>query len=213
VSDVAVVDYGAGNVRSVLRALERAGVKARLAADPEVVAAAGRVVFPGVGALPDCMAALRRLGLDEAIRAHVKAGRPFLGICLGLQALFDHGEEQGGADGLGILPGRVVRFPHGARGPDGRPLKVPHMGWNAVTWTEAGRRHPVVSKLPDGAHFYFVHAYHPVPEERAHCAGTADHGGPFCAAAAHENVLAVQFHPEKSQAAGEALLARWLEAA
>ena len=209
--EVVVLDYGAGNVTSVVRALGRAGAAATVSRDPEVVASAGRLVFPGQGALPDCMARLADGGLDDAVRAQIASGRPYLGICLGLQALFEKGTEHGGSAGLGVLPGDVVRFPEGLEGTDGTPLKVPHMGWNAVGLTEAGRAHPVLGRLPDGAHFYFVHSYYARPADGGLVAATADHGIPFCAAVARDNLLACQYHPEKSQASGEALLAAWLK--
>ncbi len=209
--EVVVLDYGAGNVTSVVRALGRAGATATVSRDPAVVAAAGRLVFPGQGALPDCMARLAEGGLDEAVRAQIAAGNPYLGICLGLQALFEKGTEHGGSAGLGVLAGDVVRFPEGLEQSDGTPLKVPHMGWNAVRLAEAGRGHPVLGRLPDGAWFYFVHSYYARPGDPAAVAATAEHGIPFCAAVARDNLLACQYHPEKSQAAGEALLRAWLE--
>ncbi|RMG20734.1 MAG: imidazole glycerol phosphate synthase subunit HisH [Deltaproteobacteria bacterium] len=207
---IAVVDYGAGNLRSVRRAFERCGAEVVVSGDPSVLAAASRLVFPGQGAFPECMEELRRTGIDAVVRDHVARGRPYLGICLGLQVLFDESEEQGGAAGLGLFRGRVVRFPHGATGPDGRPLKVPHMGWTPVERTETGRAHAVLSRLPDAAHFYFVHSYYVCPEQSDIVALRAEHGLPFCAGIASGAVVAVQFHPEKSQEAGEALLRAWL---
>lgn len=206
-----VLDYGAGNVTSVVRALERAGAEATVSRDPEVVAAAGRLVFPGQGALPECMAHLEKDGLDDAVRAQIASGNPYLGICLGLQALFEKGTEHGGSAGLAVLKGDVIGFPEGIENADGTPLKVPHMGWNAVNLTEVGRGHRVLGRIPDGTHFYFVHGYYARPAGAGLVAATADHGIPFCAAVAKENLLACQYHPEKSQEAGEAFLRAWLE--
>jgi imidazole glycerol-phosphate synthase subunit HisH len=193
-----IVDYGSGNLRSVQKAFERLGQAATVTSDPAAVAAAERLVLPGVGAFGDAMRELRSRGLVEPIVAHLRADRPFFGICMGLQLLFETGLEGGRHAGLGVLPGDVVRFDL----PPG--LKVPHMGWNAVTWqgdwrpSEAGR------------HFYFVHAYHARPTDPAVVAATADYGGPFCAAVRRGNLFATQFHPEKSQAAGLDLLGTWL---
>lgn len=209
-AEVVVVDYGAGNVRSVVRAFARLGVPATLTDDPERVARADRLVFPGQGALPEAMARLRARGLDEAVRAQVRAGRPFLGICLGLQILLERGAEHGGAEGLGLVPGEVVRFPDGAKDGEGRPLKVPHMGWNAVHLTDRGRAHPVLASLPEGVYFYFVHSYYARPADPADVAAESEHGVRFCSAVARDNLVACQFHPEKSQEAGEALLRAWL---
>lgn len=202
--DVVVLDYGAGNVRSVLRALERSGARATLTADVERVRSADRLVFPGQGAFPDCMERLRSAGLDEAVRAQIDSGRPFLGICLGLQTLLDRSEEHGGTQGLGVVAGDVVAFEPA----DG--LKVPHMGWNEVVLTEQGRDHPVLASLPRRQHYYFVHSFHARPEDPSWVVAEAEHGPAFCAALARDNVLACQFHPEKSQAAGDALLQAWL---
>jgi len=195
---VTIVDYGSGNLRSVQKAFERLGTPASITSDPNVVAAADRLVLPGVGAFGDAIRELSARGLTEPIVAHVRADRPFLGICMGLQLLFETGLEGGRHVGLGILRGEVVRFDL----PGG--LKVPHMGWNAVTWQGDER----LSADPE--HFYFVHAYHARPADPAVIAATADYGGPFCAAVRCGRVFATQFHPEKSQAAGMRLIDRWL---
>jgi glutamine amidotransferase len=191
-SEIVLVDFGMGNLRNVARALERIGAKTRVSARPEDVARADRVVLPGVGAMGDCMTRLRERGLDQAIRAHISAGRPYLGICLGLHALLESGEE-GDAVGLGVLPGRVARFPASLG------LAVPHMGWN---WVEVVRPHPVVHS----DYFYFVHAYRAEHVARETVVATTEYGERFPSVLGFETGLAVQFHPEKSQRAGLALL-------
>lgn len=191
-----IVDYGSGNLRSVQKAFERLGAAAAITSDPAAVAAADRLVLPGVGAFGDAMRELTGRGLVEPIQAHLRADRPFLGICMGLQLLFERGLEGGSHAGLGILAGEVVRFDL----PPG--LKVPHMGWNAVSWRD-DRRSP-------GDYFYFVHAYHARPTDPAVIAATTDYGGPFCAAVRRGRLFATQFHPEKSQAVGLRLLSDWL---
>lgn len=203
---IAVLDYGMGNVRSVCKALEHVapGARVRLTADANELKTSDRVVFPGQGAIAGCIAALARGGLGDALREVVR-GKPFLGICLGLQALYQHCEEGGGVAGLGVLEGRVPRFPReGMRDAAlGRPLKIPHMGWNAV---RQARPHPVWDGIADGARFYFVHSYYAAPADPAQTAGVTDYGIRFTSAAAWENIFAVQFHPEKSQKAGLRLL-------
>jgi len=194
-----IVDYGSGNLRSVQKAFEKLGAPATITSDPTAVAAADRLVLPGVGAFGDAMRELTSRGLVEPIVAHLRADRSFLGICMGLQLLFETGREGGCHPGLGVLPGEVVRFDL----PPG--LKVPHMGWNTVTWQ--GDRRPAA----DDEHFYFVHAYHARPTDAALIAATTDYGGPFCAAVRRGRLFATQFHPEKSQAAGLRLLSQWLE--
>ena len=202
---VAVVDYGMGNLRSVAKALEHVAPDARVlvTSDPAALAAADRVVVPGQGAMPDCMAELEARGLrDAVIRAAQE--KPFLGICVGLQMLFEHSEE-GDVSGLGVFPGRVKRFPEAetvARG-----LKVPHMGWNEVK--QAGP-HPVWGGIADNARFYFVHSYYVAPADPAISAGTTTHGIPFTSAVARANIFAVQFHPEKSAQDGLRLLGNFM---
>jgi glutamine amidotransferase len=199
---VAIVDYGMGNLHSVHKAFERLGVRARIVDRPEDVAAADRLVLPGVGAMADAMSALRLAELIEPIRAFVRTGKPFLGVCLGMQMLFDRSLEDGVHEGLGLLPGEVVRFD------TPRPLKVPHMGWNRLTWlTPAPIRPPADA---DG-YMYFVHSYYVRPSDPADVAATADYGGPFAAVVWRDNVVATQFHPEKSQTAGLSLLQRFAE--
>ena len=199
---VTIIDYGSGNLRSVQKALERVGVEARITADPNIVAESDRIVLPGVGAFGDAMRALRERGLVDPILAHVRADKPFLGICMGLQLLFETGWEGGQHRGLGVLEGDVARFDL----PGG--FKVPHMGWNTVQWREEGGH-----SRRTGEYFYFVHAYHARPRDEAVLAAVTDYGGPFCSAIARGRLFATQFHPEKSQAAGLRLLAEFLESA
>jgi len=204
---VAVIDYGMGNIRSVSKALEHAGVacKVRVSNQARQILAADRVVFPGVGALRDCLDEIHRLELDEVIRQCIRT-RPFLGICLGMQALMDCSEENDGTPALGVIPGQVLHF--AGRIDQVEPsLKIPHMGWNQVT-QQGG--HKLWAGIPQNSRFYFVHSYyvHPLAEEVT--VGTTDYGLRFCSALTRENVFAVQFHPEKSQHAGLSLLANFL---
>ena len=198
--NVAVVDYDAGNTLSVTRALEKVGAKVGLTPDPERVLVADAVVLPGVGAFGDCMRKLRDRGMDEACREAFSSGMPFLGVCVALQVVFEASEESPGVEGLGLMPGRVVRF-------EGDGLKVPHIGWNELSVV---RDHPVLDGL-DGEAFYFVHSYYPEPEERADLIGETDYGTRFCSAAGRENLVAVQFHPEKSSRAGLKLYENFIE--
>ena len=197
--NVAVVDYDAGNTLSVTRALEKVGAKVDLTPDPEHVSQADAVVLPGVGAFGDCVRKLEERGMDAACREVFEAGTPFLGVCVGLQVLFEQSEESPGVKGLGILPGTVRRFRAG-------DLKVPHMGWNRL---DARREHPVLDGL-DGEAFYFVHSYYPEPGTPEDLISTSDYGVPFCAAAGRDNLIAVQFHPEKSSRAGLKLYENFL---
>jgi glutamine amidotransferase len=201
---IAVVDYGMGNLRSVSKALEHVapGAKVVVTADPDAIRAADRVVVPGQGAMPDCMRQLAASGARDAV---IRATRekPFLGICVGMQMLFDWGEE-GDTPGLGLLPGRVPRFPREKmRAADGTALKVPHMGWNEV---RQERDHPLWRGIGGGTRFYFVHSYFPQPADASLAAATCVYGIPFTCAVARDNIFAVQFHPEKSQSAGLQLL-------
>jgi len=204
---IAVIDYGMGNLRSVAKAIEHVARTAtvKVTSDPVVVAAADRVVFPGQGAMPDCMRELRARGLYDAV---VKAAgeKPFLGICIGLQMLFEYSEE-GDTPGLGILPGHVRRFAHHLVDAQGNKLKVPHMGWNEV---RQHIRHPLWDGIAQDTRFYFVHSYYPEPAQPELVAGTACYPTEFACAAARANIFAVQFHPEKSQAAGLRLLANFV---
>jgi glutamine amidotransferase len=206
---VAVIDYGMGNLRSVSKALEHVAgdVGVRVTYDPDLIRRADRVVFPGVGALRDCMAELTRLGLDEVIRESA-ATKPFLGICLGMQALLEFSEENNGTQGLGILPGRVAGFPVPFIDvANDERLKVPHMGWNEVHQTRA---HPLWADIAQDSRFYFVHSYYAVPANAEQVAGTAHYGRDITVALARDNIFAVQFHPEKSQHAGLQLLANFM---
>jgi glutamine amidotransferase len=210
---IAVVDTGSGNLRSVEKALAAAGGAVFVTGDPEAVAGADKVVVPGQGAFGGCIAGLGRDGgaLREAVLAAIKAGKPYFGICLGLQVLFDGSEEDPSCRGLGVIPGRVVRFAPGAAA---RHLKVPHMGWNACrrradAGSAAGSA-AILASTPDETSFYFVHSYYPVPSDQGVVALDTEHGVRFCAAVAKDNVFASQFHPEKSQQAGLSLLRRFV---
>jgi glutamine amidotransferase len=204
---VAVIDYGMGNLRSVSKAIEHVAPHARVIVthDPAEIAAADRVVFPGQGAMPDCMREMRASGLSEAV-LKAAATRPFLGICIGMQMLFETSAE-GDTPGLSILPGAVVRFPADMTGSDGSRLKVPHMGWNGVTQERA---HPLWNGIADGSRFYFVHSYYPRPATPEVSAGSSDYGIHFTCAVARENIFGVQFHPEKSHHAGLTLFANFV---
>jgi len=200
---IAVVDYRAGNLTSVMTALRYLDHDAVLTDSPSDVAAAERIIFPGVGAAGESMANLRDLGLADAIRDGVASGKPFLGICVGFQILFDHSDEDGGTECLGILPGNVVRFAENmTEGDSRRSLKVPQMGWNEVRFRGS---HPVWDGVPAGSEFYFVHSYHPVPPDELVC-GETTYGIVFASAVARENLVACQFHPEKSGRPGLCLL-------
>ncbi|MEY3206446.1 MAG: Imidazole glycerol phosphate synthase subunit HisH 1 [Planctomycetota bacterium] len=201
---ITIVDYGSGNLRSVQKAFERLGATATITDDPNVVAAAERLVLPGVGAFGDAMRELDARGLVEPIQTHVRADRPFFGICMGLQLLFETGWEGGRHAGLGLLEGDVARF-------DIAPeLKVPHMGWNTVSWRGATAARPPVA---DNGYFYFVHSYHAQPRDESIVAAVTDYGGPFCSAVRRGRLFATQFHPEKSQRLGLDLLGSFLASA
>ncbi len=203
----AVADYGMGNLHSAAKALQKVAPEARITitSDPDEIRKADRTVLPGVGAIGDCMAAFTAGALDDAVRESVAAGRPLLAICIGMQMLLEHSEENGGVTGLGLLPGKVRHFGTEARDPDDRRLKVPHMGWNEV-WQCLP--HPLWAGIKDGSRFYFVHGYR--ADAGAGMAGESRYGGPFAAAMAGPGIFAVQFHPEKSHDAGLSLLANFL---
>ncbi len=186
-----IVDYGAGNLRSVARAVAHAGGEPLITSSGRDVERAEALIVPGVGAAADTMRNLRQHALVEPIREYIAGGRPFLGVCMGQQALFDVSEEGGEHPCLGVLPGRVVRLPNG--------LKVPHMGWNQVRIV---RPHAIFEAIPDGSHFYFVHSYYPRPDDPAVIIGETEYGVTFPSVVARENVVATQFHPEKSGAMG-----------
>ena len=185
-----VIDYQSGNLRSVAKALESVGVAPLVTSDPAALDKAEALVLPGVGSGPAAMEALDQRGLVGPIRDYLGSGRPFLGVCLGLQLLLDHTEE-GDAECIGAVPGSVKRLPAG--------LKVPHMGWNSVNLK---RQHPVFDGIPDGSYFYFVHSYYAAPDDDKSVAGITDYGVPFCSIYANKNVVATQFHPEKSGRVG-----------
>ncbi len=192
---IALIDYGMGNLGSVNKALAAVGCQAQITDDPEVILNADGVVLPGVGAFDDCMTNLMDRGLDVAVKEATSAGKPFLGICLGLQMLFDSSEEGGKVPGLGIIPGKVVRFTN--------DLKIPQIGWNQV---QIKQQAPHLSDIPDGSWVYFVHSYYVVPEDDSVIATVTDYGYEFVSAIWKDNVFASQFHPEKSQAVGLKIL-------
>lgn len=207
---VAVVDYGGSNLRSVAKALEHVGgrdCRVEVTDSPAHIDRADRVVFPGQGAMGACMRNLRERDLDVAV-IEAANSKPFLGICMGLQSLLETSEEDGGTQALGIIAGKVVRFPDPPVDPrSGSSLKIPHMGWNRV---EAAQPHPLWHDIPTGTWFYFVHSYYVAPTDPSVVAGRSDYGVSFTAAIARGNVFATQFHPEKSQRAGLQLLANYL---
>ena len=201
---IAIVDYGMANLRSVQKAFAEVGHSADIVSTPEQIARAEKIVLPGVGAFQDAVATLREKHFDEPILKHIAGGRPFLGICLGLQMLFDVGYEDGEHRGLGILRGKCIRFDvDTAFG-----LKVPHMGWNQLV---RRRNTPLLRDLSDGCSVYFVHGYHVVPDDESVIATTTDYGRPFVSSVWRDNVMATQFHPEKSQKVGLRMLANFAE--
>jgi glutamine amidotransferase len=199
---IAIIDYGMGNLRSVQKGFERMGREAVVTRDPRTILNAGKVVLPGVGAFPDCMRNLEEYGLVDAVQKSIASGKPFLGICLGLQLLFTESEEFGISKGLDIIKGRVIRF----KGAEFKDLKIPHMGWNSAT---IKRRPPAMADVPDNNYFYFVHSFHVVPEDKGVIATTTNYGIDFVSSIWKDNVFAVQFHPEKSQALGLSILKRF----
>jgi glutamine amidotransferase len=207
---VAVIDYGMGNLHSVASALEHVGAgEVHVTCDPALLRAADRVVFPGVGAIRDCMGEIRRLGCDQLLQTALSTERkPVLAICVGLQALMSRSEENGGVDCLGFVDGQVRFFGDDLRDDEGGRLKVPHMGWNRVRQT---RPHPLWAGIEDGSRFYFVHSYYVDAAERELVAGSVDYGVRFDAALARGNLFAAQFHPEKSHTAGLRLLRNFID--
>ena len=199
---IALLDYGAGNVRSVQKALTAAGGDVQLVPNPETIGQADAVVLPGVGAFDDCINAMQRQELFEAARAFVSTGKPFLGICVGYQALFEKSEEFNScAAGLGIFEGSVVRFPDAE-------VKVPQIGWNEVQFTKPDC--PILQDIESGSHFYFVHSYYPQPKDESIVATRTEYGVDFASAVWRDNVFATQFHPEKSQKVGLQLLTNFV---
>ena len=198
---IGIIDYKAGNLTSVARAMRHLGISCEVSSEAAVLRRADRIIFPGVGAAGEAMANLRATGMDRLLGEVLAAGRPVLGICLGAQIIFDRSEEND-AECLGLVPGLVRRFPADMMA-DGRPLKIPHMCWNRVEWR---KDHPVFRGIPPEAEFYFVHSYYPVPADDAWAAGWTEYGIRFCSAVARNNLAAVQFHPEKSGAPGLSIL-------
>ncbi|MCE1225045.1 MAG: imidazole glycerol phosphate synthase subunit HisH [Geobacteraceae bacterium] len=204
---IAIIDYGMGNLRSVQKAFERVGSAAEVTADPRRLRNADKIVLPGVGAFRDCINNLEQGGFVEPILQVIAEGRPFLGICLGLQLLFSESEEFGLHKGLGVIPGRVVRFPEGMQ-EQGEKLPVPHMGWNQISLKAAA---PLFNGIQDNSNVYFVHSYYVKPDDQSVVAATCNYGLEFCAAIRKDNVMATQFHPEKSQAIGLQMLKNFAE--
>jgi glutamine amidotransferase len=209
---IAIIDYGMGNLHSVAKALEkvslRSGITTKISVtgDSEIILNADRLLLPGVGAMRDCMAEIRRQQIDSLIREQVME-KPVLGICVGMQAMMEHSDENGGVDCIGLCAGNVLRFAEHLTNNDGLPLKVPHMGWNNVAQTHA---HPMWHKIKDESYFYFVHSYCVVPDDAFYVVGNTTYTRTFCSALADQNLFAVQFHPEKSQDAGLQLLENFL---
>ena len=199
--ETVVVDYGMGNLRSVEKAVQAVGGRPLITGDPDAVLKAARLILPGVGAFGDAMENLRRSGLDEAVCTAVSAGKPLLGLCLGLQLLFTESDEFGSHKGLNLIPGKVRRFRDPA-------LRVPHVGWNQV---EGIQRNPLLKDIAEGSYFYFVHSYYVEPERPEDILAWTSYGGPFCSIAGRNKVWGAQFHPEKSQDSGKKLLRNFLE--
>lgn len=208
---IAVIDYGAGNLRNVCKALEHVGTRPTLTSDVHMIEQADKIVLPGVGAFADCLNGLKQRGLFEPLRRIALAGKPLLGICVGMQLLFDVGEEMGEWHGLGLLRGRVVRF--NFPGSPGQTmsdrLKVPHIGWNQVT---AMRQHSLMLHLPADGYAYFVHSFHPVADDPQDVVAVTHYGYDFASVVAHDNIWGIQFHPEKSQDLGLQMLRNFVEA-
>jgi glutamine amidotransferase len=207
-STVAVIDYGMGNLHSVAKALELVGdgVEVQVTSDAAVILAADRVILPGVGAIRDCVGEIKRRGFDAVVEKVIASGTPLLGICVGLQALMDHSEENNGVDCLGLLAGKVKFFGNGLVDSAGEKLKVPHMGWNEVTHSA----HPLWANIEQGCRFYFVHSYYVEAGNDQQIVGSCNYPAAFSVALAQDNVFAVQFHPEKSSTAGLTLLHNFL---
>jgi glutamine amidotransferase len=206
---IAIIDYGMGNLRSVEKALQSLGHECKITSDAQEMARADKVILPGVGAFGACINNLRAAGLVEVTKDAIRSGKPFLGICVGMQLLFTEGEEMGRHEGLDVFKGKVVRFPEAMPlDPQGQPLRVPHIGWNSLNLKAPA---PIFREVPDGARVYFVHSYFPVPEDESIIAATSEHGIEFTCAVWKENVCATQFHPEKSGAVGVQMLKNFAE--
>lgn len=196
-----MIDYGASNLRSAFKAFEFVGADVKVTSNPDDVMSATRLTLPGVGAFGSGMAAIRKRGLDTAVKSAAANGIPLLGICVGMQFLFDTSDEMGLHQGLGLMPGKVIRFPENG-------LKVPHIGWNQIHHKEA---HPLLNHVPPASYAYFVHSYHCIPQEPDHTIATTDYGLSFTAVVGHKNVYGIQFHPEKSQTSGLQILRNFLD--
>lgn len=208
-SSIAIIDYGMGNLHSVASALAHVSPDSdiRIVSDQEYILSADRVVFPGVGAIRDCMAEIRRLEFDKLVPTLVAQGKPVLGICVGMQALLDYSEENGGVNGLGLLPGEVKFFGNNLWDSQGRRFKIPHMGWNTVEQTMS---HPLWHKIDNNSHFYFVHSYYVAAKYLENISGRCHYTRFFAAAMSHNNLFATQFHPEKSHTVGLQLLKNFM---
>lgn len=196
---VALLDYGMGNLHSAGKALASVGADVSITRDPNVIKAADKILFPGVGAMRDCMAEVQSTGISDAVKDAV-FNKPVMAICVGMQALFQHSEENGGVDCLGILGGTVKRFQDSWVDNDSQPIKIPHMGWNTISGMDLA--HPLWQGIEDNTHFYFVHSYYCEPSDTNIVAATCDYGVKFCASVIQDNLFATQFHPEKSHTAG-----------
>lgn len=214
---IAIIDYGMGNIRSVLGGFKRVGCNALVTRDPDLIMESTHIVLPGVGAFRDCMENLKNYGLIEPLKEAIEGGKPFLGICLGLQVLFEESEEFGRSEGIGLIKGKVIPFRKDMTeeiedrrwGKKYRlPLKVPHMGWNSI---KKVRPHPVLEGISDGSYFYFLHSYYVVPEDGEVVVATTSYGVDFVSAVASRNIFACQFHPEKSQKVGLRVLKNFVE--
>jgi glutamine amidotransferase len=196
---VALLDYGMGNLHSAGKALASVGADVSITRDPNVIKAADKILFPGVGAMRDCMAEMQSTGISDAVKDAV-FNKPVMAICVGMQALFQHSEENGGVDCLGVLDGTVKRFQDSWVDNDSQPIKIPHMGWNTISGMDLA--HPLWQGIEDNTHFYFVHSYYCEPSDTNIVAATCDYGVKFCASVIQDNLFATQFHPEKSHTAG-----------
>jgi glutamine amidotransferase len=196
---VALLDYGMGNLHSAGKALASVGADVSITRDPNVIKAADKILFPGVGAMRDCMAEMQSTGISDAVKDAV-FNKPVMAICVGMQALFQHSEENGGVDCLGVLGGTVKRFQDSWVDNDSQPIKIPHMGWNTISGMDLA--HPLWQGIEDNTHFYFVHSYYCEPSDANIVAATCDYGVKFCASVIQDNLFATQFHPEKSHTAG-----------
>lgn len=205
---VALLDYGMGNLHSAGKALTAVGAEVAITSDPKIIQSCDKILFPGVGAMRDCMAGMREAEIDEVVRQAV-FNKPVMAICVGMQALFDRSAENDGVDCLGILKGNVLKFQADWTDEQGKAIKIPHMGWNTLTHIDTA--HPLWQGIADGTHFYFVHSYYCNPLEKNIVAGQCEYGTAFCASVIQDNLFATQFHPEKSHTAGLQVLKNFVE--